>query len=374
MGLRKRDKKANDLPPMPGLPPMPAPPAPGMPMPPAPGLPLPPNPAAPMPPAPTQIPTPPAPTTPAAPTAPVAPMPAVPQPPAPEPQAQAIEALPPSPAPEPVAEEPAKDSYAGLYAKKSGKPLQQVYGHIDRIGEGEVGSLLERYSDRFGHELDRDIIVMRKEQRDDKIAEIRDSPTVQLLNAEAEEESHLDGETLVELNSQLQTVEDELRRLKPEYQAAKEDGDREVLRELRPSLEQLMSERKLIKAVLSGEADLSELIESEDEEYVADEYDEDDEEYDEEDTDEDVFTEFVSIIDGFLGELPEADVIAFTQSAEFEIYKSVASNPLGSDDEDRAEFFGVVDKLLGDMPDDAILKFTQSDDFEIYRAVGAMYS
>ena len=60
MGLRKRDKKANNLPPMPGLPPMPAPPAPGMPMPPAPGLPLPPNPAAPMPPAPTQIPTPPA--------------------------------------------------------------------------------------------------------------------------------------------------------------------------------------------------------------------------------------------------------------------------------------------------------------------------
>ena len=54
--------------------------------------------------------------------------------------------------------------------------------------------------------MDRDIIVMRKEERDDKIAEIRDSPTVQLLNEE-EEESHLDGETLVELNSQLQTVE-----------------------------------------------------------------------------------------------------------------------------------------------------------------------
>ena len=383
MGLRKRDKKANDLPPMPGLPPMPAPPAPGMPMPPAPGLPLPPNPAAPMPPAPTQIPTPPAPTAPAAPAAPaapVAPPPTVPQPAAPpaapEPQAQAIEALPPSPAPEPVVEEPAKESYAGLYAKKSGKPLQQVYGHIDRIGEGEVGSLLERYSDRFGHELDRDIIVMRKEQRDDKIAEIRDSPTVQLLNEEAEEESHLDGETLIELNSQLQTVEDELRRLKPEYQAAKNDGDRELLRELRPNLEQLMAERKLIKAVLAGEADLDQLIgsEEEDEDEDDDEYEEDDEEYYEEDVEEDVFTEFVSIIDGFLGELPEADVIAFTKSAEFEIYKTVASNPDGADDEDRSEFFGVVDKLLGDMPDDAIVKFTQSDDFEIYRAVGAMYS
>ena len=378
MGLRKRDKKANDLPPMPGLPPLPAPPAPGMPMPPAPGLPSPPNPEVPMPPAPAQIPVPSTPTVPAAPVTPVAPLPAVPQPQAPpaapEPQAQAIEALPPSPAPEPVVEEPAKESYAGLYAKKSGKPLQQVYGHIDRIGEGEVGSLLERYSDRFGQELDRDIIVMRKEERDDKIAEIRDSPTVQLLNEEAEEESHLDGETLVELNSQLQTVEDELRRLKPEYQAAKSDGDRELLRQLRPSLEQLMAERKLIKAVLAGEADLDELIGSEEEDETDEEYEDDDEEYDEEDDEQDVFGVFVSIIDGFLGELPEADVIAFTKSAEFEIYKTVASDPDGADDEDRSEFFGVVDKLLGDMPDDAILKFTQSDDFEIYREVGAMYS
>ena len=67
------------------------------------------------------------------------------------PQGHAIEALPPSPAPEIVEEPEVKDSYAGLYAKKSGKPLQQVYGHIDRVGEGESGSLLDRYSDRFGH-------------------------------------------------------------------------------------------------------------------------------------------------------------------------------------------------------------------------------
>ena len=60
---------------------------------------------------------------------------------------------------------------------------------------------------------------MRKDERDDKIAEIRDSPTVQLLNVEEEEEGHLDADTLVELNTQLKTVEDELRRLKPEYQS-----------------------------------------------------------------------------------------------------------------------------------------------------------
>ena len=399
MGLRKRDKKAKDLPPPTGLPPMPAPPVPGLPLPPAPGMPLPPAPGMPLPPLPApQIPPPlaepiaePA-TAPAAPSSetmsPTQTTPAIAEPPA-----QAIEALPPSPAPEVVPEEPKKDSYSSLYARKSGKPLQQVYGHIDRIGEGEVGSLLERYSDRFGHELDRDIIVMRKEERDDKIAEIRDSPTVQLLNEESVEEGHLDGETLVELNSQLQTVEDELRRLKPEYQAAKEEGDRELLRELRPSLEQLMAERKLIKAVISGEAELDELISSDeetedeaddDEEYeeeYEDEYEEDDEEYYEDETsiveesdEDDIFVEFVSIIDSFLGELPESDVISFTKSKGFEVYKTVASDPYASDDNSRSEFFKIVDTLLGGMPDEAISEFTQSENFEVYRAVGAMYS
>lgn len=377
MGLGKKKKDGNNLPPPPGLPPMPIPPAPGMPMPPAPGMPMPPAPGMPLP-----NPAPPAPAAPAA-TSPAGPPPVpTPQnaappvaPPAPEaPAPVAIEALPPSPAPEPVVEVEEEDSYAGLYAKKSGKPLQQVYGHIDRISQGEIGSLLERYSDRFGHELDRDIIVMRKEERDDKAAEIRDSPTVQLLNQEEEVNSHLDGDTLVELNAQLATVEDELRRLKPEYQAAKEAGDRQLLRELRPSLETLMAERKLIKAVIAGEAELDELFAS----------DEDEEEYEEEeeshvaevaeDDDEDLFPYFVTIIDSFLGELPDDVVSSFTQSEGFEVYRVVASNPETASEDDRTEFFSVVDSLLGGMPDDAVLAFTKSDDFEVYRVIGAMYS
>ncbi len=384
MGLGKKKKDGNNLPPPPGLPPMPMPPAPGMPMPPAPGMPMPPAPGMPMPPvpgAPLPPPTsatsdspsgPPPVPTPQTATPPVAPP--APEPPAPAP---AIEALPPSPAPEPVVVVEEEDSYAGLYAKKSGKPLQQVYGHIDRISQGEIGSLLDRYSDRFGHELDRDIIVMRKEERDDKAAEIRDSPTVQLLNQEEEENSHLDGETLVELNNQLSTVEEELRRLKPEYQAAKEDGDRQLLRELRPSLETLMSERKLIKAVIAGEAELDELMSSDD-----DDEEEYEEEYEEEEShvaevaeeEEDLFPYFVEIIDSFLGELPAEEVSAFTKSSGFETYRQVASSPDTASDEERTEFFSVVDSLLGGMPDDAVSEFTKSDDFEVYRAIGAMYS
>jgi hypothetical protein len=354
---------------------MPAPPAPGMPLPPAPGMPLPPAPAIPLP----AAPLPPAP----------APAPQAVAPPLPENPRPAIEALPPSPSPqvEAVAEpEDDSESYSGLYAKKSGKPLQQVYGHIDRISQGDIGSLLDRYSDRFGHELDRDIIVMRKDERDDKIAEVRDSPTVQLLNQdeESQDDGTLDGETLVELNSQLKTVEDELRRIKPQYQAAKSDGDREVLRDLRPSLEALMAERKLLKAVIAGEADIDELFqsESEEEEYEEEdeeEYDEEDE-YEEEDEEEyeeedDLFVEFASIVDNLLGTyLNASEITAFSKSEGFAIYQSVGSSPADASDDERSEFFSVVDTLLGQLSDEIINEFTSSNEFETYRTIGAMYS
>lgn len=359
MGLGRKKEKGAKLPPPPGLP-LPPPPVPGMPLPPAPAPPamaLPPAPAPPV------MPLPPAP---AQPSAPLPPAPAAP----PEP---AVEALPPPalpPAPEPVKEE---DSYSGLYAKKSGKPLQQVYGHIDRIGTGEIGSLLDRYADRFGHELDRDIIVMRKDERDDKIAEVRDSPTVELLNVEEVDDEHLDSDTLIELNSQLKTVEDELRRLKPEYQAAKEEGDRELLRELRPSLEGLMAERKMIKAVIAGDAEIDELLslgESEE-----DEESEEEEEVEMEVEEEDLFVDFVAIVDTLLGSnLPEDAIEEFTQSDGFDVYRSVGSDPAGADEAERANFFSVVDALLGGMPDDAVSDFVDSEEFETYRAIGAMYS
>tara|TARA_B100000989_G_scaffold298114_1_gene286156 strand:+ start:10092 stop:11081 length:990 start_codon:yes stop_codon:yes gene_type:complete len=296
----------------------------------------------------------------------------------------AIEALPPIAQPEVAEVVEESKSYSGLYAKKSGKPLKQVYGHIDRISQGEIGSLLERYSDRFGHELDRDIIVMRKEERDEKIADVRDSPTVELLNLDEEDETDVDGETLVELNLQLETVETELRRLKPEYQAAKEEGDRDVLRELRPILEELMAERKLIKAVISGEADIEDLTRMDDEDDEEDEgdYDEEDD-YDDQETyvaealedGEDIFLDFVAIVDTLLGSnLPEDKISEFTKSDGFQIYRQVGSDPEASTEEERAEFFSVVDALLGGMPDSAVSEFVASADFETYREIGAMYS
>ena len=64
-----------------------------------------------------------------------------------------------------------------------------MYGHIDRIATGDVGTLLDRFSDRFGSELDREIIVLRKQQQQD-IRSVK--PTVELITGptiEVEEEA-----------------------------------------------------------------------------------------------------------------------------------------------------------------------------------------
>ena len=64
-----------------------------------------------------------------------------------------------------------------------------MYGHIDRIATGEIGTLMDRFSDRFGSELDREIIVLRKEQQQD-MRTIK--PTVELISAPEIEDEDVD--------------------------------------------------------------------------------------------------------------------------------------------------------------------------------------
>ena len=70
-----------------------------------------------------------------------------------------------------------------------------MYGHIDRIATGEVGTLLDRFSNRFGSELDREIIVLRKKQQQEMRAI---KPTVELIQAPSEE--YLESEEEVEVS------------------------------------------------------------------------------------------------------------------------------------------------------------------------------
>ena len=333
MGLRKGKKKNAQNPPAPGLP---LPPLAGLPMP-APGvLPSPlPAPAAPLP-LPIPLPLPHA-------TLPVAaaptPLPSIPAP------------LPLPGASLPATEPTSSNEYGSMWAKRSDKPLQQIYGHIDRLAKGETGSLLDRYSERFGHSLDREIIVLRKKEHDSKVSEIRDAPVVELLDADGES----DG-----LQSQLNAVEQELRELKPEYQAAKSSGDVELLAQLRPVLEGLMSERKLIIAMMNEES----------EPIVAEEAMHSDASVD----DEDLFLSFVSIVDELLGsDLSEEVVSAFIGSDEFEVYQEVASDASSANEDLRRQFVAIVDGQLGNMNEESINAFVESSNFEIYSTVATLY-
>ena len=79
--------------------------------------------------------------------------------------------------------DPAEDDLESLWSARKAANigsdgLDGMYGHIDRIAKGDRGSLINRFSDRFGTELDREIIVMRKEQQQ----VVRDiAPKVELI-------------------------------------------------------------------------------------------------------------------------------------------------------------------------------------------------
>ena len=381
MGRRKNKKGNAPLPPPPGANALPPPPSGAMPIPPL----KPPTGAAPLPPPPGAAPLPPP-----SGAAPLPPPGAAPLPPpgmnplSPPPSAdKTVEAGPPTPPPMGVvnsekpelpppstvsevseAEEKAEDStYSNLYAKKSGKSLQQIYGHIDRISQGEIGSLLDRYSDRFGHELDRDIIVMRKNERSELLAEMRDSPVVELVNAEEEKPDESN-----DLSDQLKIIEDELRRLKPEFQAAKEKGDKETMLEMRPILKELMTERKMLQQTIAGESPSETPVEAKVASVSAPTEADDD-------VADDVFVTFVAIVDDLLGNhLPDEVVSDFMESEDFDTYRIVGGDPSSADVDLRTKFFGIVDSRLGKMPDVAVSAFLASPEFETYRAVGEIYS
>ena len=323
---RRKKNKTPQTPPSP-LPPLgDLPPLPRAALPPLPAAPIPePSPQPQLPPAPMPTPS---------------PLP-VEQPPAPQAPA-------PTPAPAPV-EEPSNE-YGDLWAKRSAKPLPQIYGAIDRLGSGESGSLLDRYADRFGHELDRDIIVLRKKERDDALNEVRNAPVVELLDEEEPD--------------RLTVVENLLRELKPQYKSAKADGDKDALRVLVPQLEELMAERRSLMSK-PIEADIASEDEDETDEMEEASIDEADE----------LFSQFFSIVNDLLGdELPEDAIQAFLASDGFELFKEVGADPTAISDEQRGEFFNIIDEQLGNMPDSSITAFVESGDFAIYKQISEMYT
>ena len=326
--MRRRKKNKSTQTPQPSLPPLPN-------LPPLPDAPLPPLPEASLPPLPA-VPT-------------TDPVPQSPLPPLVNPIA-GEQTVPVQQTP--IEPESTSNEYGELWAKRSAKPLPQIYGAIDRLGSGESGSLLDRYADRFGHELDRDIIVLRKKEREDAINEARGAPSVELLDQDEPD--------------RLTEVEDLIRELKPQYKEAKASGDKETLRIIVPQLEKLMHERRTLMSestpVTNPEPVVEEQTPTAEEDPADDEADE-------------LFSQFFNIVNDLLGdELPEDAIQAFLASDGFELFKQVGADPKSISDEQRGEFFKIIDEQLGNMPDASIQTFVESGDFTIYKQISEMYT
>ena len=256
--------------------------------------------------------------------------------------------------------------YRELWKRSSDKPLQQVYGHIDRIGSGEIGSLLDRYADRFGSELDREIIVLRQQERQQKMQELHQVPIVELVEEEnipeevsSEEEEHsLSDEVANELEDELDDIEEEILEKEKLFNAAKKKKKKANIKKFGDQLNTLFERRDAINAILDGDEDYEALDHAEVAKTV----------------EEDLFGKFVAVVDELLGKLPEDKLNSFLESKEFETYRGIASNPSSASEKEKEIFFKLVNDKLAELPEDSINEFIASENWSLYEEMGEMYN
>ncbi len=208
-------------------------------------------------------------------------------PPLPSPTNVASEPSPTEPAADDSNPAESSDFHSHWEKRKSGadapsvESRESMYGHIDRLSSGQVGSLMDRFSDRFGSELDREIIVLRKKQQQDLLAI---KPTVELISAPESEDE--DTEEISE-----------------------EDGNNDLFPEFFDVVNNLLGdmEEEFIDSFVSS--DDFPLFQSVGESPS--------------DCDEETRAEFFSMINRVLGELPEDKIEDFISSPGFEVYQKM---------------------------------------------------
>ena len=205
-----------------------------------------------------------------------------------------------------VAESSSTDFNTHWQNRKAADPTLTVgnrgsmYGHIDRIASGNVGTLLDRFSDRFGSELDREIIVLRKKQQQE-MREIK--PTVELIQAPSDDghwfSSDEDSEPQGDLEEE-QTAEGNI------------EGDSE---------DEFEDFFNIVNTLLGNMPDdfVQEFIESESfnlfQNIGADPVN----------TDNETRSEFFKMINSELGNLPEDKINDFVTSPDFEVYTRIGA-------------------------------------------------
>ncbi|MBH33650.1 MAG: hypothetical protein CMB75_04560 [Euryarchaeota archaeon] len=240
--------------------------------------------------------------------------------------------------------DPAEEDLESLWSARKAanigvEGLDGMYGHIDRIAKGERGSLINRFSDRFGTELDREIIVMRKEQQQI----VRDiAPVVELIE-KPNDTDHLTLDEFIHSMDQPAFIE-------------KVSDATGISTDMLSSFE----EEELVEFFQTADVDESGTMEFE--------------EFAEAITRlkqaNDDFAKLFSIVDTLLGNQDSKFIQTFTESDAYELYKKVGMDPHHAPEDDRRDFFALINEVLGDLPASEIEIFTQSEDFEHYKTMG----
>ncbi len=265
-------------------------------------------------------------------------------------------------------------------SQTSSQNTDQMYGHIDRIASGNVGTLLDRFSNRFGSDLDREIIVLRKKEQQ-AMREVK--PTIELLSApgqdeEDESEDFVDEEdaefSSSELNELKTRIENQIRPLKKRFDDAKSKRKTAEVRKLQPQLKQMVEDRKIVIAALEGDFDSDEIEE------LFDEYPEDVEietsiETEENETisdeDNEDFVEFVELANELLGLMPSDFQKSFLAGESFDFYKKVYSKPADTSEDDRSSFVDLINNELSSPPEEVLVRLKK--DIGLVRRVKERY-
>ena len=217
-----------------------------------------------------------------------------------------------------------------------------IYNRINRISSGKGDSLMERYADRFGSDLDREIIVLRKKEQQD-LSSIK--PTVELISASTNAE--------MSLNEFIEAMED----VDFVARVAKKTGvSMDKIAEL--DIDSMKSFFENADADNSGTLDFDEFVNGIIQSFRS--FDED-------------FSHFFTVVNGLLGELPDEKANAFIESDGFAMFKEVGASPDSTESGTRSEFFKMVNELLVDLPDPVMKSFTESPDFDLYKQIADRY-
>ncbi len=217
-----------------------------------------------------------------------------------------------------------------------------IYNRIDRISTGRGESLMDRYADRFGSDLDREIIVLRKKDQDD-LASIK--PTVELISEVTKNEMSLE-EFLEAMGDS-----DFVGRVAEKTGVSVEKIDELNIESMKAFFEEADIDN-------SGSLDFDEFVNGIIQSFRS--YDED-------------FTHFFTVVNGLLGQLPDDKTLAFIESDGFKLFETVGNDPNSVDTESRGEFFTMVNELLVDLPDAVMKSFTESQDFDLYKLIASRY-